>query len=66
MDARRIVDIEMRPETLEAIEVYSGGQVPIEFSARNSECGVVMIWTRAFAETAGLSQPGREWRTLRS
>jgi hypothetical protein len=43
-------DLEIRPEMIEAIEVYSGGQVPIEYGARHSECGVVMIWTRSFAE----------------
>ena len=50
IDGGATVDIEVRPETIEAIEVYSGGQVPIELGARNAECGVVLIWTRAFAE----------------
>ena len=44
------IDLEMNSESIEAIEVYSGGQVPIEYSGRYSECGVVMIWTRGFAE----------------
>jgi hypothetical protein len=30
--------------------VYTAAQVPIEYSGRYAECGVVMIWTRAFAE----------------
>jgi carboxypeptidase family protein len=50
IDGGATVDIEVRPETIEAIEVYSGGQVPIEVGAHNAECGVVLIWTRAFAE----------------
>jgi hypothetical protein len=49
IDGGSTVDIEVRPETIEAIEVYSGGQVPIELGSRYSECGVVIIWTRAFA-----------------
>jgi len=49
IDGGGTVDIEVRPEMIEAIEVYSGGQVPIEMGSRYSECGVVMIWTRAFA-----------------
>jgi len=49
IDDSGTADAETRPETIEAIEVYSGGMVPIEYSARNSECGVVMIWTRLFA-----------------
>ena len=49
IDGTGTADVETRPETIEAIEVYSGGMVPIEYSARNSECGVVMIWTRLFA-----------------
>lgn len=42
-------DIDVRPEMIEAIEAYSGGMVPIEYAARNAECGVVIIWTRLFA-----------------
>jgi hypothetical protein len=49
IDDSGVADTETRPETIEAIEVYSGGMVPIEYSARNSECGVVMIWTRLFS-----------------
>lgn len=54
IDASGSVDSEVRPDMIEAIEVYSGGLVPIEFSARNAECGVVMIWTRGFAERTDL------------
>jgi hypothetical protein len=52
-------DLEVRPEMIDAIEVYAGGQVPIEFAARNADCGLVMIWTRAFANRPDLS-PGRD------
>ena len=44
------IDLEMHSEAIDGLEVYSGGQVPIEYGGRHSECGVVMIWTRAFAE----------------
>ena len=50
------VDLELRPGLLEAIEVYTPAQVPIEYAGRYSECGVVMIWTRSFAER-GVPQP---------
>jgi hypothetical protein len=50
IDGAGTADIDVRPEMIEAIEAYSGGMVPIEFSARNAECGVVMIWTRLFAD----------------
>ena len=58
IDGNGSADIEVRPEMIEAIEVYTAGQVPMEFSARNGECGVVAIWTRAFAERTDPS-PGR-------
>jgi len=50
IDGAGSADIDVRPEMIEAIEAYSGGMVPIEFSSRNAECGVVMIWTRLFAD----------------
>lgn len=32
---------------LEAIEVYRGSaQIPMEFSGRGSDCGVIVLWTR--------------------
>jgi hypothetical protein len=40
---------------IHAIEVYAGGQVPIEFAARNADCGLVMVWTRAFADRPDLT-----------
>jgi len=59
IDGGATVDLDVRPESVEAIEVYSGGQVPIEFSARNEECGLVMIWTRAFTGRAD-APPGAD------
>jgi hypothetical protein len=59
IDGGGTADLEVRPEMIHAIEVYAGGQVPIEFAARNSDCGLVMIWTRAFAERSDLV-PGRD------
>jgi hypothetical protein len=50
IDGGSSVDLEMRPGMLEGIEVYTPAQVPIEYASRFSECGVVMIWTRAYAE----------------
>ena len=50
VDDAGAADMDVRPELIEAIEAYSGGLVPIEFNGRNGECGVVMIWTRMFAE----------------
>ena len=44
------LDLGMNAETIEAIEVYPGSQVPIEYAGRHAECGLVMIWTRAFAD----------------
>lgn len=38
---------EIRPEEIEAIEVYRGsGALPPQFRAGSSSCGVVAIWTR--------------------
>jgi hypothetical protein len=59
IDAGGTVDAEVRPDMIAAIEVYAGGQVPIEFAARNSDCGLVMIWTRAFADRSD-PVPGRD------
>ena len=43
------MDLELRSSDLEAIEVYRRADVPAEFPSRPNECGVVLIWTRAFA-----------------
>jgi hypothetical protein len=53
IDGAGSADIDVRPEMIEAIEVYSGGMVPIEYAAHNAECGVVMIWTQLFANRSG-------------
>ena len=50
VDDASAADIDVRPELIEAIEAYSGGLVPIEFNTHNGECGVIMIWTRFFAD----------------
>lgn len=44
------IDLDVRPEQVEAIEVYTPGQVPAEFAGRHAACGVIVIWTRQFAE----------------
>jgi len=50
IDGGATADLDVKPEQVEAIEVYPGGQVPIELGARTSMCGVVFIWTRYYAE----------------
>ena len=57
IDGGATADLEVRPESIEAIEVYSPGLVPIELTQRNAACGVVVVWTRAFAER---SEPKRD------
>lgn len=56
------IDSDVRPEDIEVIEVYSGGQVPIEFAGRHSTCGLVLIWTRNFAERPEMSDRERDGR----
>ncbi len=42
---------EMRPQDIEAIEVYRGsGALPPQFRSGDSACGVVAIWTRRHTE----------------
>jgi hypothetical protein len=37
----------MRPESVEAIEVYSSAaQIPARFNRSSGGCGVMLIWTR--------------------
>jgi hypothetical protein len=52
MEGASAIDSDFRPEDIEAIEVYASGQVPLEFSGRNAECGLVLIWTRAYVGTS--------------
>ena len=42
---------------LEVVEVYSGAQVPVEFAGRRSTCGLVLVWTRDFAERQRSNPP---------
>jgi len=44
------IDGGIQVRNVEVVEVYSGSQVPVEFAARRSMCGLVLVWTRAFAE----------------
>jgi hypothetical protein len=38
---------QFNPLTLEAAEVYrSPVEIPVEFNATNSLCGVILLWTR--------------------
>ncbi|RMH14199.1 MAG: hypothetical protein D6701_11515, partial [Gemmatimonadetes bacterium] len=37
----------IRPEDIEAIEVYRGAsEVPAEFGGSDAGCGAIVIWTR--------------------
>ena len=38
------VDFSLRPDDVEAIEVYHASEMPAEFGT--TTCGAVMIWTR--------------------
>ncbi len=43
----RSIDQVVNHEDIVAIEVYSGpARVPLQYSATNSDCGVILIWTR--------------------
>ena len=50
VDGSSAIDNTVRPKELHVVEVYSHGQVPIEIVASGAECGVVLFWTRAYAE----------------
>jgi len=39
-------DRELFPSQLEGIEIYTPVQVPPEFSSKDSQCGVVVVWTQ--------------------
>lgn len=39
------LDRDFRIEDIEAVEVYTTGTVPAQFTTRGSECGTVIIWT---------------------
>jgi hypothetical protein len=50
VDGSGAIDNAVRPNEIQVLEVYSRAQVPTEVVANGAECGVVLIWTRAFAE----------------
>ena len=50
IDGNTGLDLGMNADMIEAIELYPSAQVPIEYAGRHSECGLVMIWTRAYAD----------------
>jgi CarboxypepD_reg-like domain len=35
----------IRPETMEGMEIYIGGMIPIQYKSR-TDCGVILVWTR--------------------
>jgi hypothetical protein len=53
LDGIRMTDWDLdniRPDDLEAIEIYTGPDTPVEFANRydangDYQCGVVLIWT---------------------
>lgn len=50
---------EMRPEQVEAAEVYTGpSQIPARFGGSDAACGVIVIWTRAPGLAAGEGEGG--------
>jgi hypothetical protein len=55
------IDSDVQPAEIELIEVYSSALVPVEYSGRSrrAACGLVLIWTRAFAERSD-STPERD------
>ena len=40
------INAEFRPEDLEGIEVYLGGNAPPRYGGSRGRCGVVLVWTR--------------------
>ena len=40
------IDNDLRPQIIEGVEVYNGGQIPPRYAGGNSVCGVVLVWTR--------------------
>jgi hypothetical protein len=54
------IDSDVLPESIEVVEVYSRAQVPIELASGRGACGLVLIWTRAFAERSDTPAPDRD------
>jgi hypothetical protein len=65
LDGMRVLNIDeyggldelILPHQVEAVEVYRGVAIPVEFG--NTSCGVVAVWTRR-------SEPGRPWSWWRA
>jgi hypothetical protein len=51
---REGIDLILRPQDIEAIEVYKAAQVPPQYMGPTSRCGVIVIWTR---NAAGRASP---------
>jgi hypothetical protein len=40
---------EMHPDRVDKLEFYAtSAEVPLEYSRRGSQCGVLVIWTRGY------------------
>ncbi|MCG6957064.1 MAG: Plug and carboxypeptidase regulatory-like domain-containing protein [Gemmatimonadetes bacterium] len=53
------LDMTMTPQDVEGIEVYGLAGTPIEYS--RSQCGTIMVWTRAPTRVSGRGHP---WKLL--
>jgi hypothetical protein len=46
-DAQNDINAVVNPEQVEAIEVFRGpSEIPVQYNDNNSQCGVIVIWTR--------------------
>lgn len=54
------IDSFLRPEIVEAVEVYQGAELPIEFGS--NLCGAIVVWTRRGRSTTGPSEGGLSLR----
>ncbi|HEX6052343.1 MAG TPA: carboxypeptidase-like regulatory domain-containing protein [Gemmatimonadaceae bacterium] len=55
--ARMNIDGDIQPDDIELIEAYSSALVPIEYAGPTSACGLILIWTRAFAQAPDAGRP---------
>jgi hypothetical protein len=47
-DAMNDINAIVNPEQIEALEVFRGAsEIPVQYNDNNSQCGVILIWTRA-------------------
>ncbi len=53
------IDLSLRPEDIEAIEVYSNASIPIEYAS--GACGAILVWSRPPEQTRGRKG---WWKTL--